>query len=151
MQVLLLKNVEGLGHAGDIKEVAGGYANNYLIPRKLAVVATEGAQKQAKVLRDAAQRQQDRKLTEAKSIAAKVDGQVLNFKVRAGEGDRLYGSVTNADVAEALAQVTGLEIDRRHVELEHSIKTLGQHEVTVKLGSGVSAVVQVVVERAEEE
>lgn len=151
MQVLLLKDVEGLGHAGDIKEVSGGYAKNYLLARSLAVPATEGAQKQAQSLREATRRRQDRKVTEANTMAARIDGQVLNFKVRAGEGERLYGSVTNGDVAEALARVTGLEIERRHIELEHSIKTLGEHAVTVKLGSGVSAIVRVIVDRAEEE
>jgi large subunit ribosomal protein L9 len=151
MQVLLLKDVEGLGHAGDIKAVSGGYAKNYLLARNLAVPATDGAQKQAQLLRDAAARRQDRKLTEAKMMAARLEGKVLNFKVRAGEGERLYGSVTNNDIAEALAQLTGLEIERRNVEIEHSIKTLGEHEVVVKLGSGVSAVVRVNIDRAEEE
>lgn len=151
MQVLLLKDVEGVGHAGDIIEVSGGYARNYLLPRKLAVVATPGAQKQAQSIREAAQRRRDRKLIEARSLAARVDGQVLTFKMRVGEGDRLYGSVTNSDIAEALSRVTGLEIERRNVELEHSLKTLGQHPVTVKIASGVTATVQVNVEPLEED
>ncbi len=151
MQVLLLKDIEGLGHAGDIVEVSGGYARNYLLPRKLAITATPGAQKQAQSIREAAQRRRDRKLLEAKSLAARVDGQVLTFKMRVGEGDRLYGSVTNSDIAEALSRATGLEVERRNVELEHPLKTLGQHPVTVKIGSGVTATVQVNVEPLVEE
>jgi len=151
MQVLLLKDVEGLGRAGDIKHASGGYAQNYLIPNKLAVPATDGAMKQARSIQDAAKRRTDRKLTEAKALAGRIDGQTLTFQMRAGEGDRLYGSVTNTDVAEKLSRVASAEIDRRWVDIPHPIKTLGRHAVTVKLGSGVSAQVAVLVERAAEE
>jgi large subunit ribosomal protein L9 len=151
MQVLLLKDVAGLGHAGDIKEVAGGYAKNYLLPKKLAVAATEGAQKQAQSIRDAAGRRRDRKLLEAKSLASQIEGQVLSFQVRAGEGERLYGSVTSGDIAEALSRVAGAEIDRRQVDLEHPLKSLGEHTVPVKVASGVTANITVNVERVEED
>jgi large subunit ribosomal protein L9 len=150
MQVLLLKDVAGIGHAGDIKEVSGGYAKNYLLPKKLAVAASEGAQKQAQSLREAADRHRDRKLTEAKSLATRLEGQVLAFKVRAGEGDRLYGSVTNSDIAEALSKVSGIEIERRQIDLEHPLKSLGQHGVPVKVASGVIATIVVHIERMEE-
>lgn len=150
MQVLLLKDVEGLGQAGDIESVAGGYAKNYLFPRKLALPATKGAIAQSETLREAAKRRREHKLTEAKALAAKLEGQVLSFEVRAGEGDRLYGSITNSDVAQGLAQATGIEIDRRNIDLEHSIKDLGEHEIAVKLGSGVTATIRVQVERSEE-
>ena len=149
MQVLLLKDVTGIGHAGDIKEVSGGHAKNYLFPKKLAVPASEGAQKQAQSIREAAERHRDRKLTEAKAQASKLDGQVLTFKVLAGEGDRMYGSVTTAEIAEALSKVAKTEIDRRQIELEHPIKSLGQHSVPVKIASGVTATIVVAVEREE--
>jgi len=149
MQVLLLKDVAGIGHAGDIKEVSGGHAKNYLFPKKLAVPASEGAQKQAQSLREAGERRRDRKLTEAKAQASKLDGQVLTFKVLAGEGDRMYGSVTTAEIAEALSKVAKTEIDRRQIELEHPIKSLGQHSVPVKVASGVTATIVVNVEREE--
>ncbi|HEX9117932.1 MAG TPA: 50S ribosomal protein L9 [Anaerolineae bacterium] len=148
MQVMLLKDVPGLGHAGDIKNVAGGYAQNYLYPRNLAVAASEGAQKQAKILQDSAQRKRDRKASEAKETAARLAGQEVVFLARAGEGDRLYGSITSQDVAEKLQAATGIEIDRRFVELEHPIKTLGEHNVSVKFGAGAVANVRVRVERA---
>jgi large subunit ribosomal protein L9 len=150
MQVLLLKDVAGIGHAGDIKEVTGGYAKNYLLPKKLAVAASEGAQKQAQSIREASERRRDRKHTEAKSLAARIEGQVLAFKMRSGEGDRLYGSVTNAEIAEALSKAVGVEIERRQIDLEHPLKSLGQHSVPVKVASGVTATILVNVERMEE-
>lgn len=151
MQVLLLKDVAALGHAGDIKNVAGGYAQNYLVPRKLAVPVSEGAQKQAKSLQDAAQRRRDRQADEARETAARLDGQEVVLTARAGEGDRLYGSITNQDVTEKLQASTGIEVDRRFVEMEHPIKTLGEHSVTIKLGAGAVAHVRVRVERQAEE
>jgi len=150
MQVLLLRDVEGLGRAGDIKDVPGGYAKNFLIPRNLATAATAGAARQAKELQEAAERRRDRKLTEAKSLAAKLDGQVLTFQVRAGEGDKLYGSVTGAEIADKLSKAMGFEVDRKHIELEHAIKSLGEHDVPIRLGSGVNAIIQVRVEREAE-
>lgn len=151
MRVLFLKDVEGVGRAGDVKDVNGGYAKNYLLLRKLAVPATEGALKQAQALKEAAKGKSERKLTEAQSLAGKIEGQVVLFRMRAGEGDRLYGSITNTDVAEALSRSIGMEVDRRHVDLEHSIKALGEHPVTVKLGSGLNATVRVIVEKSEED
>jgi large subunit ribosomal protein L9 len=150
MLVLLLKDVAGIGHAGDIKDVSGGHAKNYLFPKKLAVPASEGAQKQALSMREAAERRRDRKLIEAKALATKIDGQVLTFAVRAGEGERLYGSVTNGEIAEALSKVAQIDIERRQIELEHAIKSLGSHGVQVKVASGVTATIVVNVERATE-
>jgi len=150
MQVLLLKDVVGVGHAGDIKEVSGGHAKNYLFPKKLAVPVSEGAQKQAQSIREATERRRDRKLTEAKTLATRIDGQVLTFKMRSGEGDRLYGSVTNGEIAEALSRVAKVEVERRQIELEHPIKSLGQHNVPVKVAPGVTATILVTVERETE-
>jgi large subunit ribosomal protein L9 len=147
MQVLLLKDVKGLGHAGDIKEVAGGYANNYLLPHNLAQQVTDGAVKQAHEIQDAAARKKERKSLEAKALADKVNGQIVTFKAKTGEGERLYGSITNADVATALSKAIGHEVDRKYVEIEHPIKTLGQHIATVKIATGLTAKVTVVVER----
>jgi len=151
MQVLLLKDVPGLGRADQIKEAAGGYALNYLIPRKLAVAVTDGALKQAQTLKEAEKRKRDRKADEAKTLVDKLDGQSVTFKARAGEGDRLYGSITAADVAEALSRSIGAEVDRRLMDLEHSIKSLGEHRVQVKIAAGLAATIWVVVERASQE
>lgn len=150
MRVLLIKNVETLGHVGDIKEVATGYAHNYLFPRKLAVLATDGALKQSQAMKDAEVRRKERKTTEAQTLSNLLNQQVVTFHSRAGEGDRLYGSITNADIAEALSRAIGREVERRLIDIEHPIKTLGDHTVTVKVGAGAIATVHVRVERAAE-
>ncbi|MCS7221939.1 MAG: 50S ribosomal protein L9 [Anaerolineae bacterium] len=149
MEILLLKDVEGLGHAGEIKKVAGGYARNFLIPRGLAVPADAGARKQAEAMREASQRRQQRQLSEAQALAAKLNGLTLRFKVKVGEKDRLYGSITNVDIAEAIEREIGQKVDRRHIELERPIRELGIHKVPVRLMAKIEPVVTVVVEREE--
>jgi large subunit ribosomal protein L9 len=148
--VLLLKEVKGLGKPGEIKEVAGGYASNYLFPKKLAEPATEGGVKVAQQVKDAEARKVERKTNEAKNFAAKLQGQTVVLKARSGEGDRLYGSITSQDVAQALTKSTGLQIDKRVVDIEHSIKSLGRHDVTLRFGGGLTATVTVIVERSKE-
>ncbi len=150
MQVLLTKNVEGLGRAGDIKEVAGGYAHNFLFARKLAVPVSEGALKQAEVVKEADVRRKERRATEAKTLADQLDGKVVVFHARAGDGDRLYGSITNADIADQLSRLVGRPVERRLIELEHPIKTLGEHKLTVKIAAGAAATILVRVDRAAE-
>jgi len=149
MQVLLLKDVHGLGHAGEIKKVTDGYARNFLIPRKLATVATDVAIKQAEQHRQAVSRQQIKVLTEAQAFAQVLDGVSLSFKARAGEGDKLYGSITNAHIAEALAEKVGREVDKRKIDLEEPIKEIGTHAVTIRLAPEAEAKIIVVVEREE--
>lgn len=150
MQVLLTKNVDGLGRAGEIKEVAGGYAHNFLFARKLAVPVSEGALKQAEVVKEADVRRKERRATEAKTLADRLDGKVVVFHARAGDGDRLYGSITNADIADQLSRQVGQPVDRRLIELEHPVKTLGEHRLTIKIAAGASATVYVRVDRAAE-
>jgi large subunit ribosomal protein L9 len=150
MRVLLLKDVKGLGKAGDIKEVAGGYAANYLFPNKLAEPATEGSVKVAQQVKDAEARKAEKKANQAKSLAVKLQGQTVVLKARSGEGDRLYGSITAQDIADALKKSTGLPIEKRLVDMEHPIKSLGHHEVTVRFGGGLTATVTVIVERSKE-
>ncbi len=150
MRVLLLKEVKGLGKAGDVKEVAGGYATNYLFPNKLAQPATEGSVKVAQQVKEAEVRKVERKANEAKTLATKLDGQSVVLKARSGEGDRLYGSITAQDVAEALAKSTGLPVDKRLVDMEHPIKALGRHEVKLRFGGGLVSTITVIVERSKE-
>jgi large subunit ribosomal protein L9 len=150
MRVLLLKEVKGLGKPGDIKEVAGGYASNYLFPNKLAEPATEGGVKVAQQAKEAESRKVEKKANEAKNLAAKLQGQTVVLKARSGEGDRLYGSITGHDVAEALTKSTGLVIDKRIVDLEHPIKSLGRHDVVIRFGGGLTSTVTVIVERSKE-
>jgi large subunit ribosomal protein L9 len=149
MQVLLLKDVEPLGEAGEVKKVADGYARNYLIPRGLATAATAGAVKQAELMQQAEERREAQAISEAKALAAILDGQTVSFQARAGEGDRLYGSITSGNIAEALEENTGQEVDKRKIELSEPIKDLGEHTVTIRLAAEAVASVTVVVERQE--
>ena len=149
MQVLLLQDVEGLGHSGDVKKVADGYARNYLIPRLLALPATPGSVKAAEKAREAKARRQARAQSEAQALALLLDGQTVTFQARAGEGDRLYGSITNANIAEALQAKVGREIDKRKIVLEEPLKELGAHTITIHLAPQAEAKVIVVVEREE--
>jgi large subunit ribosomal protein L9 len=149
MEVLLLKDVVDLGDAGEIKRVADGYARNYLVPRGLAVRATPGAIKQAEKQRRASARRQAKELSEAQALAQTLDGVAVTFQARAGETDRLYGSITNVNIAEALEEKIGQEVDRRKIEMEEPLKELGTHAITVRLAPGAEAKVTVVIEREE--
>jgi large subunit ribosomal protein L9 len=147
MEVLLLKDVAQLGKAGDVKRVADGYARNFLLPRNLAVLATPGAIKQAKLHRQAEAQHKAKALSDAQALAQQLDGLTVTFKARAGESDRLYGSITNANIAEALEEQIAREVDRRKIELDEPLKELGTHAVTIRLAPGAEAKVTVVIER----
>src|SRR5690606_13009529 len=122
MKVLLTQDVLDLGNAGEVHTVAGGYARNYLMPRGLAVVASKGALKQAEEIRQAGIRRRAQERSNAEAQAQVIAGQKLLFGMRAGENDRLYGSVTTNDIAEKLAEAVGFEIDRRRITLEQPIR-----------------------------
>jgi large subunit ribosomal protein L9 len=149
MEVLLLKDVEQLGEAGEIKRVANGYARNFLIPRGLAVIATPGAVKQVEVQLESEARRQAKELDEAQALAQALDGRTVTFQARAGESDRLYGSITNANIADALSEQVEQEVDRRKIEMDEPLKELGTHAVTIRLAPGAEAKVTVVIEREE--
>jgi large subunit ribosomal protein L9 len=147
MEVLFLKNVPGVGSAGQVKKVADGYARNFLFPQKLAVVASSGAVKQAESIKDAAVRREAKTLAEAQALANQINQITLNFTAKAGEGDKLFGSITSGDIAERLASERHINIDKRKIELENPIKELGTRQVPIKIHSDVTANVMVVVER----
>lgn len=150
MKVLLLQDVPELGNAGNIFSVAGGYARNYLMPRKLAVIASKGALKQAEEIKEAALRRRARERANAEAQAQLIKGQKLLFAANAGENERLYGSVTSADVAERLSAAVGFEVDRRKIQLEHALRDLGIYELTVRLMPEVAATFKVAVVREGE-
>lgn len=149
MQVILTQDVKGLGARGETVKVADGYARNYLIPRGLAVEASEGNLRQLRAVRAEQERLAARRQKEAEEMAARLEGTVLRLRAKAGEGGRLFGSITAGDVAGALAQ-QGIKVEKRQVELSGPIKQLGTHTVTVRLAGGRPVVVQVMVEAAEE-
>lgn len=146
MKVLLTQAVPGLGRAGEVKDVADGYARNFLIPRGLARPATEAALKEAAQARQVAERKQAKVQAEVKELAATVERTQLVFKAKVGEQHRLFGSITAADIADELSRKVGQEIDKRHVELGEPIRHLGEFKVPVRLAPRVEPVVTVVVE-----
>ncbi|MEZ4867106.1 MAG: 50S ribosomal protein L9 [Caldilineaceae bacterium] len=151
MKVLLTQDVPELGLAGNIYSVAGGYARNYLMPRGLAVLATKGALKQAEEIRQAGVRRRAKERANAQAQAEVIQGQRLLFVANAGENDRLYGSVTSADIAERLSEAVNFEVDRRRILLDQPIRDLGIHELTVRLMAEVSATFTVGVVREGED
>jgi large subunit ribosomal protein L9 len=149
MQVLLMQNVPGIGNAGEVKKVADGYARNYLLPRKLAVVASQSAVKQAEAIKQAVLRREAKTRAEAQELAKIIEQVTLTFRAKAGEGDRLFGSITSADIVESLAREKGITVDKRKIDLDSPLKELGTHQVAIKLHPEVSAKVAVVVEKEE--
>jgi large subunit ribosomal protein L9 len=145
MKVLLVQDVQHLGKAGEIKDVAGGFGRNYLIPKGFAVFATSGQIKQAEQRMAADRKRADAARKDAEAVAARLNGKSISFTVKVGEQGRLYGSVTSGDIAEQIEQQLKVEIDRRKIELDEPIKTVGTHEVTIRLVAGVEPVVNVVV------
>ncbi len=142
MKIILRADIERLGKLGDVVNVAPGYARNYLIPKKMAYLAGEGTLKQIEHEKRRAGQQAERELGEMRQYAAKLGEVSLTFQVKVGEEDRLYGSVTSGDIAEALEQ-QGHTLDRRKIVLEEPIKQLGVYGVPVKLHPQVTAEIKV--------
>ena len=139
MEVILRADVSGLGNKGDVVDVANGYGRNYLLPRGLAVAWTKGGEKQVASIQAARQAREVASLEEAQSIRATLEGKPVTLTVRAGTNGRLFGAVTTADVAAAVAAVGGPQVDRRKVELTQPIKSTGDYTVSVRLHPEVAA------------
>lgn len=145
MKVLLVQDVEHLGKVGELKDVSGGFGRNYLLPKGFAVMATRGQIKQAEERLAAAKKKAESVRKDAQALAARLEGLQLTFVVKVGEQDRLYGSVTNADIAEKAHAQSGIEVDRRKILLDEPIKQTGEYNVAVSLMSGVTATLKVTV------
>lgn len=143
MRIVLRSDVENLGRKGDLIEVADGYARNYLVPRGLAIAATKGSARQADAMRRSRQIRDTKEREGAEATAGLLAARRIEIGARSGEGGRLFGSVTSADVAEALEAQAGVRLDRRKLHLDEPIKTLGVHEVPVRLHPDVHVVVTV--------
>jgi large subunit ribosomal protein L9 len=139
VKVILKKDHKGLGAAGEIHNVADGYGRNFLLPRGIAVEATRGNLAQADSQRAAHDKRAAVALADAKELAARLESKPIVIPAKAGESGKLFGAVTNAQVAEAVQASLAIEIDRHKIELEEPIKSAGDHEVTVKLVPGVNA------------
>ncbi|OGF18184.1 MAG: 50S ribosomal protein L9 [Candidatus Eisenbacteria bacterium RBG_16_71_46] len=146
MDVILLEDLEGLGARGATVHVKPGYARNYLLPRKLAIASGTRAANLYQELDRQRGKQEERQLSEARAEAAKLDGFEINLPAQANEEDTLFGSITNADIAEALGKA-GHAVDKRRIELEEHIKQLGKYDVPVRFHAGVMATVKVWVVR----
>ena len=139
MKVILTQDVRGQGKKGQMIDAAEGYARNYLLPRKMAIEATAEAVHSIEKSKQAEKHREDVKRDEAEKQARDLKGKVVIVKVRAGEGGRLYGSITGQEIADALKAQHGVEIDKRKIELAEPVRAVGQTTVTLKLAAGVSA------------
>jgi large subunit ribosomal protein L9 len=137
MRVVLRTDLDNVGKRGDLCEVADGYARNYLLPKGYAIVSTPGVTSQANAMRRARDLRDARDREAAETVARTLVPTVIHVSARAGRDDKLFGSITSADIAEAIGRQAGVELDRRRIHLDEPIKTLGSHEVPVKLHSDV--------------
>jgi len=137
MKVILLQDIEGLGKAGDLKDVANGYARNYLLPRRLAAGATPGLIANRSQRIAAEQRKLEKLAEQNKQLAERLAQITLTFKAKVGSQGRLYGSITSQDIASALRDAESITVDRRTIELPEPIRTLGTFSVPVKVASQV--------------
>ena len=144
MKVILLEDIDNLGRLGDTVTVKAGYARNFLIPRKLALQATEQNLKTQQNQIQALERRKDKVIEEAKSLSEKLAGVMLSYTRKSGAKGQLFGSVTNMDIAASLAE-QGLEVDRRDIVLSEPIKSVGEFDVTIKLHHDVAPVIKVTV------
>lgn len=141
MKVILTQSVDALGDKGDVVDVSDGYARNYLVPKNLAVKASDGALKQAESMRVAREEAARRGLEEAEQLAESLTGTRVVVAARAGDSGNLFGSIGATDVAQAIVKFTGIEIDRKIVDISEPIKEIGLHEVILRPHSDVSVAV----------
>jgi large subunit ribosomal protein L9 len=147
MKVIFLKDVSK-GKRGEIKDVADGYARNFLLPKGLALLATPSATKEARLLLDKKAEHQARQQEEQNKIAQELDGKEVHFKAKVGAKGRLHGAITSANIAEELSRVSGLEIDKKRIEMEEPFHQLGEYEVVINYGTETHAKIKVIIEEA---
>ncbi len=145
MKVILLQEVKGKGGEGDVVDVARGFANNYLIPRNIAVLATKGNLKQLEQRKHNIAKREETRLADANKLKETLEGTVVKVDAKIGEEGQLFGSITSAMIVDAIKAAIDLDIDRRSVELGHAIKTAGIHEVDISLYRGIRTSVKLVV------
>jgi large subunit ribosomal protein L9 len=147
MKVILQKDVKDIGKVGDLVNVSAGFARNYLLPRKMAAEATEKRVTEWQHLQRVAEAKKKKAVGERQELLNKMSGISLTFKLAAGDGDKLFGSVTTSEISRELEK-KGFSVDRRDIHLEEQIKVLGTHKALIKFGEGQQTTLQVVVERA---
>ena len=145
MKVMLTKDVENVGRAGDIKEVADGYGRNFLLPRRLAVPALGGVEAEAKRLREQAAKREAKDRDDAQGLADEIGNKTVVVRLKVGAEDKAFGSVTSEDIATALKAQHQVEVDRRKIEIKEPIRTLGEHQVALRLHKDVDAQINLIV------
>jgi large subunit ribosomal protein L9 len=146
VKLVLTQDVAKVGKIGDVKEVADGYARNYLLPRGMAVEATNAQLKRLQEQRIQEKKREDKNRAELQAVADRLTGATVTFAMRVGEGGKLYGSISSKDVGDALEEQAKIIVDRRRVELEEPIRTLGTHQVAVHVASDLRPLVTVIVQ-----
>jgi len=149
MEVILKEDVPKLGHRGDVVKVAEGYGRNYLLPRKLAIEATQANKAVIEQMKAAAVRRSAVEKSDAEALSRQLEGVTVSFQRKAGEKDHLFGSVTSSDIADALTH-KGFNIDRRKIQLHDPLKNLGEFDIPVRLHRDVTSRVKVVIEKEAE-
>jgi large subunit ribosomal protein L9 len=142
---MLTKDIESVGIAGEIKDVADGYGRNFLIPRKLAVVAGKGVEAEAKRIQQAGARREAKERDEAQALAERIGNKTVVVRLKVGGEDKAFGAITNEDIAVALRQQQQVDIDRRKIDLKEPIKQLGEHVVPLRLHREVEAHINLIV------
>ncbi len=143
MKVILKADVKGTGTKGQTLEVSDGYARNYLFPRNLAMEASAGALRALDEETNAKLRKEERILTDLRTMRDKLEGQTVTIATKCGESGRLFGSITNKDIAEGIAKLLGKDFDRKLIELTTPIKSLGSYPITLKFGHNISGTINV--------
>lgn len=146
MKVLLIKDVKGLGKAGDIKDVKDGYGKNFLIAKGYAKLATDGVIKQYKAQQKQKEAQKQEEIQRLKKLKEKIENIKLTIKHKVGANGALFGAITNKEISEHLKKDFDIEIDKKHIEIHPAIKQTGEFEVEVKLGHGINAKLDLIVE-----
>jgi large subunit ribosomal protein L9 len=143
MKLILTQEVSGLGAPGDVVEVKAGYGRNYLVPRSLAMQWTRGSEQQIEMIKRGRAAREIRSLDDAKEAATRLAGLRVRLQTRAGSGGRLFGSISTSDIAAAVKNAGGPDLDRRKIEVQNPIKTVGTHRVGVRLHPEVSATLDI--------
>lgn len=143
MEVILTKDFERLGSVGDIVDVKAGYAKNYLIPNDIAIEATDGNKKQMEIVKKSIVKKEAKNIAEAEKVAENLKDLAITFTVKTSEEGKLYGSITNKDIAEKIYGERKVEIDKKKIELEDHIKELGEFDVVIRLYKEVKSIVKV--------
>jgi large subunit ribosomal protein L9 len=149
VKVVLLEDIRRLGRAGEVKEVADGYGRNFLIPKKLAVLATPSAVKSADIIQKKNEQIQQQLTAELSELAQKIEGLSISFKAKVASEGRLYGSIRDADIANEVSSAVGADIDKDYIELDEPIRQLGSYDITIRLTYDLTSKITVVVEEEE--